>query len=189
MHFNRKINKKTQYSIHHGIKYVEDKNDLANHKTTVDTATVELRRDISKRVDIGIHGGYLHDWKEGTLETVAGISIGVTPVKNAWAELGYNFEGFDDDDFDKSNFKRKGPYVDFRYKFNQDTLKGDLPIRRKTAVKYANLTKKKKPISKSNKNKPVIKKESPKLETLGQQFEQYISKDTTDNLAAFVIEK
>ena len=155
MHFNRKINKKTQYSIHHGIKYVEDKNDLANHKTTIDAATVELRRDISKRVDIGIHGGYLHDWKQGTLETVAGISVGVAPVKNAWAELGYNFEGFDDDDFDKSNFKRKGPYIDFRYKFNQDTLKGDLPYRRTTKTKDENDTK--------NNNKIVKQDDVPQI--------------------------
>ena len=68
------------------------------------------------------------------MKLVAGVSVGVTPVKNAWAELGYNFEGFDDEDFDKSNFKRKGPYVDFRYKFNQDSIKGDLPIRRKTTA-------------------------------------------------------
>ena len=76
MHFNRKIGKRSQYSIHHGIKYVEDENSGVKHSTTVDTATVEYRRDISKRWDIGLHGGYLHDWKEKTIETSCGCICG-----------------------------------------------------------------------------------------------------------------
>ena len=205
MHYNRKISKRSQYSIHHGIKYVEDKNAGFEHKTTVDTATIEYRRDISKRVDIGVHGGYLRDWKENTLETVAGISIGVTPAKNAWAELGYNFEGFDDDDFDKSNYKRKGPYVDFRYKFNQDTIKGDMPVRRKAIAKANNKINNKikakvkakdftRKVTKGNSNittpkptekitkiikekviKKTTKKIEPELKSIDDIFEQYDS--------------
>ncbi|MEB8434205.1 hypothetical protein OO007_18355 [Cocleimonas sp. KMM 6892] len=131
MHFNKILNKdakrKLQFSIHHGIKHVKDENSGVKYSTTVDTATVELRKDINKRWDIGAHAGYLHDWKSNTMETVAGVSVGVTPAKNTWIEAGYNFEGFDDEDFDESNFKRKGPYVDFRYKFNQDSLNLNKP--------------------------------------------------------------
>ena len=142
MHYNRKINKKTQISLHHGIKRVFNKNESTNNDATIDTGTVELRRDISSKVDIGLRGGYLHDWTEKTVEALAGVSIGITPIKNAWVELGYNFEGFDDEDFDQNNYKRKGPYASFRYKFNQDSFKDELAIRRKPAEQKSNDTTK-----------------------------------------------
>ncbi len=131
MHYNQKINDKTQISLHHGIKYVKENNKGIKHDTTVDTASIELRRDINKKWDIGVQGGYLHDWNEDNVDYMAGVSVGVTPMDNAWLGLGYNFEGFDDRDFDKNNYKRQGPYVNFRYKFNQDSFDGDLPIRGK----------------------------------------------------------
>ena len=133
LHYNRKINKKTQLSVHHGIKYVIDQNKDLKHKATIDTATAELRYDINKKWDLGIKGGYLHDWTDKVTESVVGVSVGVTPAKNAWVELGYNFEGFNDEDFDDNNYKRKGAYLSFRYKFDQDSLNGkDLPIRTTT---------------------------------------------------------
>ena len=63
------------------------------------------------------------------------VPVDVTPVKKAWAKPGYNCVGFDDEDFDNNNFKRKGPYLDCRYKLNQDTIKCDLAIRRKVTAK------------------------------------------------------
>ncbi len=131
MHYNQKINDKTQISLHHGIKYVKENNKGIKHSTTIDTASAELRRDINSKWDIGVQGGYLHDWNGDNIDYLAGVSVGVTPMENAWLGLGYNFEGFDDRDFDKNNYKRQGPYVNFRYKFNQDSFDGDLPIRRK----------------------------------------------------------
>ena len=200
MHYNSKINKKTQFSVHHGIKHVKDENNGINASTTVDTATIEIRRDINKRWDIGLHGGYLHDWNGNTMETVAGISVGANPAKNAWAELGYNFEGFDDDDFDKSNFKRKGPYVDFRYKFNQDTIKGDLVIRRKVNANAAPKAETDKVVNKKETKTAPVKQAPVKedmveetkqvttqavaeLETIDQLFSQYASENTSNKIS------
>jgi len=135
IHYNRKIAKKTQVSLHHGVKHIIDRNKQRKHHSTIDTGTVEIRRDISEKWDIGLRAGYLHDWENKTTETVAGISIGMTPAKNAWLELGYNFEGFDDDDFDRNNYKRKGVFLTFSYKFNQDSLrKKAFPIKAKSEI-------------------------------------------------------
>ena len=123
VHLNRKLNQKTQVSLHHGVKHIIDQNKAAKQTSTIDTGSIALRRDLSKRWDIGVKAGYLHDWSSGATETVAGLSLGVTPLKNAWLELGYNIDGFNDEDFDNSNYKRKGAYLSFRYKFNQDSLK------------------------------------------------------------------
>ena len=123
MHYNRKINNKTRLGLHHGIKYVKDENNAVKSSSTIDTATVSLRRDLNKRWDIGVHGGYLRDWDDKASDYVAGVSIGVNPSKNIWVELGYNVEGFKDDDFDNNKYTSKGVYIDFRYKFNQDSIK------------------------------------------------------------------
>ena len=123
LHYNHKLNQKTQFSIHHGIKHIVDENKNLKTHATVDTATAELRRDINERWDIGTHFGYLHDWTEENTKTVAGISIGVTPAKNTWLQFGYNVEGFDDNDFDDNNYKRKGAYLSFNYKFDQDSFR------------------------------------------------------------------
>ena len=117
VHYNRKINKKTQVSVHHGIKHIIDKNNQSKSTTTVDTGTVEVRYDIKKRWDVGARAGYLKDWNANTTKKVAGVSLGMRPTKNIWLEQGYNFEGFDDDDFDDSSYKHEGAYLSFRYKF------------------------------------------------------------------------
>ena len=113
------------------------------------------------------------------------VPVDVTPVKNAWTEPGYNCVGFDDEDFDKNNFKRKGPYVDFRYKLNQDTIKGDLAIRRKVTAKqeakdmrFNNVSNKVRAIKAI---KVVLAKAEPKLETIDQLFNQYTHKTKNKN--------
>ena len=130
MHYSRKLNNKTQLALHHGIKRIIDKNKQSKLSATIDTGTVEIRHDINKKWDIGVKGGYLRDWTEKTTETMAGISMGVTPAKNAWFEMGYNFKGFDDSDFDNNNYKQKGAYLNFTYKFDQNSLKkNEIPSR------------------------------------------------------------
>lgn len=123
MHFNKKVNKKTRVGLHHGIKYIKDENNSTTSSSTIDTATIAVRRDINDRWDIGVHGGYLKDWDNDSREYVAGASIGVSPSKNVWVELGYNFEGFTDTDFDSNKYTSEGVYIDFRYKFDQDSLR------------------------------------------------------------------
>ena len=188
MHFNRKINKKTQLGFHHGIKFVKDENNGVKNTSTIDTATVELRRDINKRWDIGVHGGYLRDWTDKAIEYVAGVSIGFNPKKNIWVELGYNVEGFSDEDFDNNNYTSEGVYADFRYKFNQDTIKGDLPIRRKVKTGAKDKIKKTTVKEVKNKNpikaasKEVTKKETnTKHETFDPLFTNTLVKNTNNN--------
>ncbi len=123
LHYNRKINDKTQISLHHGIKHIVNQDNQIKTRATVDTATLELRKDISERWDIGAHVGYIHDWTDNKTSAVAGVSVGVTPAKNAWLQVGYNFEGFDDEDFDGNDYKRKGAYLSFSYKFDQDGIR------------------------------------------------------------------
>jgi hypothetical protein len=65
----------------------------------------------------------LHSWGPGTMDYSYGISVGVTPMPNAWVSLGFNFQGFKDGDFSGAEYSAKGLYLKMRLKVDQDSLK------------------------------------------------------------------
>lgn len=80
--------------------------------------------DLTDRIDVGLHGGYLHQYDTKTYTINWGPEVGVSPLKNFWVSLGYNFSGFYDNDFDEANYWAQGPYLKFRIKFDDETLRG-----------------------------------------------------------------
>jgi len=49
-------------------------------------------------------------------------------VNNVWLSLGYNFNGFDDDDFEAARYTREGLYLKLRVKFDEDTARNILDM-------------------------------------------------------------
>jgi hypothetical protein len=47
-------------------------------------------------------------------------------MQNAWLSLGYNLLGFRDADFSAANYTAQGPFVQFRFKFDQNSVKEGL---------------------------------------------------------------
>jgi hypothetical protein len=43
-------------------------------------------------------------------------------MQNAWVSLGYNIVGFTDKDFSVSDYTAQGPFVHFRFKFDQNSV-------------------------------------------------------------------
>jgi hypothetical protein len=64
----------------------------------------------------------LHSWEGGQIDFGTGASVGCNVAPNAWVSLGYNFLGFEDEDFSKADFTAQGPYVTFRFKFDQESV-------------------------------------------------------------------
>jgi hypothetical protein len=52
-----------------------------------------------------------------------GVSIGRLVVKNVWASAGYNVLGFQDDEFSRSEYTARGPFVRLRLKVDQDSVR------------------------------------------------------------------
>jgi outer membrane protein OmpA-like peptidoglycan-associated protein len=90
---------------------------------------IDLRRDLTKTLDIGLHGSELTSFAAGTRERSFGLDIGINAARNLWLAVGYNFEGFRDDEFDASRYTAAGPYIRFRFKTDQDALR-DLDLSR-----------------------------------------------------------
>lgn len=119
---NYRPRKDLQLSLHYGAKYVQETIDENDYSGFTDLIGVEGRYDINKDWDIGLHGSILHSWNSGQLDYCEGISIGYNVMQNAWISLGYNFTGFQDKDFSQAEYTAQGPFVRFRFKFDQNSV-------------------------------------------------------------------
>ncbi|MBI4843744.1 MAG: OmpA family protein [Nitrospirae bacterium] len=123
MNANYKPDRENQIAFHYGAKYVRDTFDGISYSGFTDLIGIEARHDVTRRWDIGAHGSLLHSWNSDMYDYGAGASIGCSIVKNAWVSLGYNFTGFIDRDFSNGKYTAKGPYIQFRLKFDQYSMK------------------------------------------------------------------
>ena len=122
LHYNRYLNDDVELSLHYGVKFTESQSDTA-HWGITDTLQAAIRYDINKNWDAGIQAGMLRQNDTDTNSSYAGLSLGFTPAENTRIELGYNFEGFNDDDFSSAHYTHEGPYISLNYMLDQSLLK------------------------------------------------------------------
>lgn len=115
-------NRRTQIAMQYGAKYVFDTIDGKGYDGYSDLIGFEIRRDISQDWDIGLHGSILHTWRSGQFDYGLGASVGYKLMDNTWVAVGYNWLGFEDEDFSGAAYRAKGFYAAMRMKFDQDTL-------------------------------------------------------------------
>ncbi|MCF6234957.1 MAG: OmpA family protein [Gammaproteobacteria bacterium] len=112
-----------QISLQYAAKIVNEQYNDLRYTSFTDLTGFEMRYDILSDWDAGIHGAALRARKLNHYDYSSGISIGHSMVDNIWISLGYNFTGFYDEDFSRSNDTREGGYVKFRIKFDQRSAK------------------------------------------------------------------
>lgn len=120
---NIQIRDDIQLSLQLGLKYVVDTFDTDTYSGFTDLLGLEARYDINERFDIGVHGRVLHTWNSEQSDYNTGLSFGTNLFKNVWISLGYNIKGFSDKDFSRANYTAQGPFMKFRIKFDQESLK------------------------------------------------------------------
>lgn len=126
LNVNYKPDRKTQYSFQYGAKYVLETVDDHDYSGYTDLIGFEMRHDVTPKLDIGVRCASLHSWELNQFSYAAAPTIGYNVMENAWINLGYNIVGFEDQDFSKSSFTAQGPFVQFRFKFDQNSLKDGL---------------------------------------------------------------
>jgi len=123
MNLNVKLDRKTQVSLQYGAKYLFEKIDGENLDGYTDVTGVELRRDLFGNWDIGGRVGMRHSWADGNIQQLYSASVGYVLMKNLWISAGYNWGGYTDKDFSDGDWTSEGPFLSFRYKFDQETVK------------------------------------------------------------------
>ncbi|MEZ5531010.1 MAG: hypothetical protein R3E69_01360 [Steroidobacteraceae bacterium] len=127
---NWQLDPRTQLGVQWGVRYVRSSFDGERYDGLSDLYGLDLRRDLDARFDVGLHGTALNSWESGVHDFALGIDLGVTVARGLWISIGYNVQGFEDDDYGASRYTAKGPFLKLRLKADQDTFK-DLPWRRR----------------------------------------------------------
>jgi uncharacterized repeat protein (TIGR01451 family) len=120
-HLNWKFYRRHQLSTQYGFKRILDQYSNEDYASSVHYIAGEWRHQLSETWDIGAHGRELINVGEQKQNSY-GLSIGIRPVKNLWTSIGFNFEGFIDNDFSAANYTAHGVYLKLRFKADQDTL-------------------------------------------------------------------
>ena len=111
-------------TLYHGLKWVRGSFDADDYTGLTDAIGIDVRRDLGRRVDIGVQASVQHGWTSRTVAFSAGPTLGLSPARDVWITAGYNIAGYRDRDFTQDRYTRKGAFVTLRMKFDPDTLAG-----------------------------------------------------------------
>jgi uncharacterized repeat protein (TIGR01451 family) len=111
-----------ELSLQYGLKYVFDTIDEFEYDGFVELFGIDARYEVADKIDIGVQGSAIVAHNAGNIDYGAGVYIGYNIFDNLWINLGYNFAGFDDDDFSLQTYRHQGPYIKLRMKFDQENI-------------------------------------------------------------------
>jgi uncharacterized repeat protein (TIGR01451 family) len=120
---NGMLSDATQWSGYWGVKYARTSVGGARYDGWTQLLGGQFRHDISRRWDIGATAQVLWSMDQDNYTYAYGPVVGFRPHENVWLSVGYNVEGFVDDDFGLAEYTRQGPFLKLRIKFDQDSLR------------------------------------------------------------------
>jgi len=123
LHANWQLDPSLQLGLQYGARFVSSTYEGDDYAGVSDIAGLDLRRQMNKRYDLGVHLAALHSWESDVMDYSMGLDVGVSFARNIWVSVGYNFAGFRDADFSASRHTAQGPYLQIRIKADQDTFK------------------------------------------------------------------
>tara|TARA_R110002049_G_scaffold252264_2_gene427299 strand:+ start:32389 stop:38655 length:6267 start_codon:yes stop_codon:yes gene_type:complete len=124
LNLNYTVDGKHQFGAHWGIKYTLDNIDNEEYDGVTQLLGFQYLYDLHKRVDLSLHGDVLYSSNTDNYRYSLGPAIGLNVFKNMWLSVGYNIDGFEDEDFSAAEYTANGPYVKMRFKFDKSTVKG-----------------------------------------------------------------
>jgi uncharacterized repeat protein (TIGR01451 family) len=74
-------------------------------------------RNVTKRLDLDLHGGLMLQRKPSRHKTSLGLEAGYLLSDNLWFSIGYNWFGFHDRDLTENDYTQRGIYLRLRWKF------------------------------------------------------------------------
>jgi uncharacterized repeat protein (TIGR01451 family) len=125
---NWQLDLRTQLGVQFGGRYVRSTFDGERYSGLSTLYGIDVRRELTMRFDVGLHGTMLSSLESGVSDESVGVDVGVTLARNVWISIGYNFAGFRDDDFEASRYTAQGPFIKFRMKADQDTFRDMLSV-------------------------------------------------------------
>lgn len=110
-------------NLRYGMKYTRAHLQSGRADDVLSLLGAEYRHDLTETVDLGLHMAGLYAARSGRLAHSFGLSLGITPFPDGWLSFGYNITGFHDPDFAALGQTARGGFVQFRLKFDVDTVR------------------------------------------------------------------
>ncbi len=123
LHLNYIFNNNLEIGLFYGLKYEKDTIDKKIYSSWSDMLAINALYNIDQNWAIGAQVSILHSYTLNNFEYGAGLFIQRDIGDNFRIRLGYNFSGFNDNDFRSANYRHQGVYLNFEIKFNQDDIK------------------------------------------------------------------
>ena len=120
---NYTLDGRYQFSLYYGSKYARFAFDTGSYTGYTDLIGGEFRYDLTPKWDAGFLVNREDSYSAHVVQYSYGIETGWDVGTNMWLSLGYNFQGFYDQDFTANHYTAKGIFLRFRFKFDQDTIK------------------------------------------------------------------
>jgi hypothetical protein len=79
--------------------------------------------DITSKWDGGVHYYAIFGGGLSAHQQSIGAELGYIVAKNMWLSLGYNFQGFSDQDLAGEDYTQNGVYLRLRFKFDENVFK------------------------------------------------------------------
>lgn len=111
-----------QLRFNHGIKLSDESIGTSSWSGLTDLFGMQLIYDFTDHWDFTIQASALRVRHLNNYQPNAGLAVGYNMFDNFWLSLGYNFVGYYDQDFTGAEYARKGIYMRFRFKYDQNTL-------------------------------------------------------------------
>ena len=120
---NRRIGAASQLSLQYAFKYVRSVFDGDGYTGYTDLVGVDYRHGFRARWDFGVSTSVYNAYRAGVTDYGVGVDLGYNIGKNLWLSVGYNFAGFEDQDFEAARYTAAGPFLRFSMKADQQLLK------------------------------------------------------------------
>ena len=126
-------------SIFGGAKYIDHaapgEGDTAAFGLLGMDTRAEVWRLKGMPIDLGVSGSALVAGSGHIVGHQYGPSLGIRPDNRLWLSMGYNFAGYDEEDFDNRDVSREGLFVKLRFRFDERDIgrlsqltSGQMPI-------------------------------------------------------------
>lgn len=106
-----------------GLRFAHSEFDSVNWDGFTGLAGAQYRFDLNSRWDVGAHLRVLRSFGAGVTRWNSGVEVGRAFGRQVWVSAGWNFSGFEDPQFAAAEYTRAGPYLKFRMRFDQDTVR------------------------------------------------------------------
>lgn len=117
------LSDRAHLNLRYGLRLVEGDLRTGTVRDALHLVGAEYRRDLTERLDFGLHGAVLHAGRSGARSASLGLSMGFTPFPDGWISLGYNFIGFHAPGLADHGHTDRGPFVQFRLRLDADTVR------------------------------------------------------------------